>query len=273
LTAENASLSYQLTAEGASLSYQLCSSFFKTAGTEQQWLLFSRDVIAVIGTLTTGILGATHASPAATAWVGIGSGAALSGISIYARNFLFSEDNVQAVQDLTLKAMAAQTAATLKLAKEKGNDYSFFDSVRDIMNIQAVCEVQNILSLVRNSIRQASLETTRSSGNQITTDVASPASTTIVLPPAVPGPVESQHRASLEELYPQFLSLSFNQLQVMIKNLPSPNASTNPLVAVYPQWQTNANQARKVLRAWPQFDDTIVDQWVSAFVAAKKSPK
>jgi hypothetical protein len=97
-----------LTAEGASLAYQLCSSFFKKAGTEQQYLLFSRDVIGVIGTLATGILGATHASPEATAWVGIGSGAALSGISIYTRNFLFSEDNVQAVQDLTLKAMTAQ---------------------------------------------------------------------------------------------------------------------------------------------------------------------
>jgi hypothetical protein len=50
----------QLTREGAQLSKQFCLSFFKKAGTEQQYLLFSRDVIGVIGTLATGVLGATH---------------------------------------------------------------------------------------------------------------------------------------------------------------------------------------------------------------------
>ncbi len=136
-----------LTAEGASLSYQFCSSFFKRAGTEQQYLLFSRDVIGVIGTLATGVLGATHAAPAATASVGITSGALLSGISAYSRNFLFSEDNVQAVQDLTLRAMASQTAATLARARGLDPNYQLHDAVKDIMDIQAICEVQNILSL------------------------------------------------------------------------------------------------------------------------------
>jgi hypothetical protein len=98
----------QLTREGAQLSKQFCLSFFKTAGTEQQYLLFSRDLIGVLGALATGVLGAlatgvlgaTHSSPAATAAVGLTTGASLSAISAYSRNFLFSEDNVQAVQDL-----------------------------------------------------------------------------------------------------------------------------------------------------------------------------
>jgi hypothetical protein len=264
-----------LTAEGASLAYQLCASFFKKAGTEQQYLLFSRDVIGVIGTLATGILGATHASPEATAWVGIGSGAALSGISIYTRNFLFSEDNVQAVQDLTLKAMTAQTTATMALANANAN-YTFFDSVRDIMNIQAVCEVQNILSLVRSSIHQASPVAMVSPGGQISTIVPL-APQIISLPPAVPGPIETRHRASLIELLPQLRSLSPNQLQVMLANLPSQNASTNPQVVelsqVHPQFRTNADQAREVLREWTIIDDTIVDSWVRAFDVAKRSPK
>jgi|SRR6185437_3473957 len=161
-----------LTAEGASLSYQFCASFFKTAGAEQQYLLFSRDVIGILGTFATGVLGATHASPAATAGVGIGSGALLAGISAYSRNFLFSEDNVQAVQDLTLRAMASQTAATLTRADGLGNDYRFFDAVKDIMDIQAICEVQNIISLVRNSVRQAQPVSSVSAGGQISTDIA-----------------------------------------------------------------------------------------------------
>jgi hypothetical protein len=142
-----------LVGEGTGLAYQLCGSFFKTAGTEQQYLLFGRDLIGVAGTLATGILGATHAGADATAAVGIGSGAALSLISIYAKNFLFSEDNVQAVQNLTLSAMSAAT----KIAVQR-DDYDFFSAVQAIMDVQSVCEVQSILSLVRQSINQAQPE-------------------------------------------------------------------------------------------------------------------
>ena len=163
-------LPLDLTKEGASLSYQLCSSFFKKAGTEQQYLLFSRDLVGVLGTLATGVLGATYSNPAATAAVGLTSGALLSGISTYSRNFLFSEDNVQAVQDLTLKAMTAQTTATLARASSTA-DYSLFDSVKDIMDIQSICEVQKILSLVRNSIRQAEPVSTVAPGGHLSTDV------------------------------------------------------------------------------------------------------
>jgi hypothetical protein len=133
-----------LVREASSLAYQLWGSFFKTAGTEQQYLLFGRDLIGVAGTLTTGILGATNAGSAAIGAVGIGSTAALSAISIYARNFLFSEDNVQAVQNLTLNAMSAATATAVKRT-----DYDFFTAVQAIMDVQSVCEVQSILALVR----------------------------------------------------------------------------------------------------------------------------
>jgi len=155
-----------LVREGSSLAYQLCGSFFKTAGTEQQYLLFGRDVIGVAGTLATGILGATNAGSAAIGAVGIGSGAALSAISIYARNFLFSEDNVQAVQNLTLNAMSAATATALERT-----DYDFFTAVQAIMDIQSVCEVQSILALVRQSINQAKPQVVSVNNNRIAVEV------------------------------------------------------------------------------------------------------
>lgn len=127
-------------------------------------------MIGVLGTLGTGILGAARSSPAAIAGIGLSSGTLLSGISTYSRNFLFSEDNVQAVQDLTLKAMTAQTTASLARAGAT-TDYSFFDAVKDIMDIQAICEVQKILSLVRNSIQQAKPVSTLGFGGQLSTDV------------------------------------------------------------------------------------------------------
>jgi hypothetical protein len=152
--------------EGSSLAYQLCGSFFKTAGTEQQYLLFGRDLIGVAGTLTTGILGLAHAGSTAVGAVGIGSTAALSGISIYARNFLFSEDNVQAVQNLTLNAMSAATATALKRT-----DYDFFTAVQAIMDVQSVCEVQSILALVRQSINQAKPQVVPGNNNRIAVEV------------------------------------------------------------------------------------------------------
>jgi hypothetical protein len=151
-------------------------------------------VIGVLGTFATGVLAATHSSPAATAGVGIGSGALLSGISAYSRNFLFSEDNVQAVQDLTLKAMTAQTTASLARAKAAA-DYSFFDAVKDIMDIQAICEVQKILSLVRNSIGQAEPVTTVSPGGHLSTDVGPQRALTISGVNALPAAVFLQNRA------------------------------------------------------------------------------
>jgi hypothetical protein len=66
--------------------------------------------------------------------------------------------------------MTAQTTASLELANKRAN-YSFFDAVKDIMDIQAICEVQKILSLVRNSIHQAQPVTTRAPGGQLSTDV------------------------------------------------------------------------------------------------------
>lgn len=156
-----------LVKSGTAIAYELCSSFFRTAGTEQQYLLFSRDVVAIVGTLATGVLGATNAGAAATGWVGVGSGAALSGISIYSRNFLFSEDNVQAVQNLVLGAMSEATARALER-----NNYDFDTAVVAIMDVQSVCEVQHILSLVRQSINAAQPKATVSpDGARIRVDV------------------------------------------------------------------------------------------------------
>ena len=170
--------SENLVREGTALSYQLCQSFFKRAGTEQQWLLFGRDVIGVVGTLATGILGASRASQAATGWVGIGSGAALSGISIYSRNFLFSEDNVAAVQNLTLKAMSDATDKALAAGRTHPD---LFSAVNDIMQVQAVCEVQNILLLVRQSINQVQPQAV-AVGNRIETQVPPQQAQPIVQP-------------------------------------------------------------------------------------------
>ncbi|MBN9091420.1 MAG: hypothetical protein J0J01_31260 [Reyranella sp.] len=143
---------------GVELEYQLCADFFRTGGKDQQWLLFGKDFLAVAGTLTTGILGAVGAATgganaSAIAWTGLAAAGGVSFINLYARNFLFSEDNIQAVQDLTLKAVDAARREALSDARLA--TYSFATAITALTDVQSQCEVQNILVLVRKSLNLA----------------------------------------------------------------------------------------------------------------------
>jgi hypothetical protein len=260
---------------GASVAYQQCSSFFKTAGTEQQILLFTRDAIGVVGTIATGVLGATHASPAATAWLGLGSGAALSTISIYSRNFLFSEDNVQAVQNLTLAAMSAATQVALSPSRDP---YDFLTAVQAIMDVQSVCEVQNILSLVRQSINAGQPVPTPSTAGSPSGRIAVGVPVqTVNLRPATAADVKqfadvSGIRARIRLLAgdKQLLALA-KAIGPTIKTNPSPVAVA--LLQQYPNWQARAATARGVLlRVLDSDDPGPLNEWSKALDIAEKTP-
>lgn len=141
---------------GAELQYQLCKDFFRSAGKDQQWLLFGKDFLAVAGTIATGVLGAASvasgnaANATAIAWTGLATAAGVSTINLYARNFLFSEENVGAVQKLTLDAVSAARSAAL--SEERLATYDFASGISALIDVQSQCEVQNILNLVRDSI-------------------------------------------------------------------------------------------------------------------------
>jgi hypothetical protein len=136
---------------GTQLEYQLCSSFFLTAGRQQQVLLFSKNLIAFLAATAAGALGAAHADPSAIAWIGLGGAGAVTAANIYARNFLFSEDNVEAVQSLTLRALALARDAAL--AVDRRSSYTFPSAISTIMDVQAICEVQHIINLSRDAIK------------------------------------------------------------------------------------------------------------------------
>ena len=66
-------------------------------------------------------------------------------------NFLFSEDNVEAVQDLTLFVRSALRVTPLVL--ERRTAYTFTSAISTIMDVQSICEVQHILNLSRDAIK------------------------------------------------------------------------------------------------------------------------
>lgn len=140
---------------GTQLEYQLCSSFFRSAGLQQQELLFSKELITFIATAATGVLGAARASPSAIAWIGLGGASAVTGANIYTRNYLFSEDNVEAVQDLTLRAVGAARDAAL--AEDRRDSYNYSSAISTVMDVQSVCEVQHIINLARDAIKNGNI--------------------------------------------------------------------------------------------------------------------
>ena len=140
---------------GTQLEYQLCSSFFAAAGRQQQILLFSKDLVSFVATAAAGALGAARASPAAIAWIGLGGAGAITAANIYARNYLFSEDNVEAVQDLTLRAVG--TARDVALSSARRSAYTFPSAISTIMDVQSICEVQHIINLSRDAIKNGAV--------------------------------------------------------------------------------------------------------------------
>ena len=264
------SASRALVKAGSNVAYQQCMSFFKTAGTEQQYLLFTRDIVGVAGTIATGVLGLTNAGATATAALGIGSGAALSGISIYSRNFLFSEDNVQAVQDLTLKAL--NEAAQAAVSPDRG-DYDFDTAVTAIMDVQSNCEVQKILSLVRQSISGAQPVATATPNGRI--GVIVPLQT-VTLPAAT---VNDQRQLPVvSDLGTRVKNLSDRQMLVLVDRMaPIVEANATPAAIGFkqlrPNWRTNPRNARTLFRQLLSNAPGPLGPWSSAISAAEQTPK
>ncbi len=143
---------------GVELEYQLCADFFRKAGQSQQILLFGKEFLALAGSIATAAIGVASAASGAPnvtaiAWTGLSAASGTALLNTVQRNFLFSEDNVQAVQELTLKAVSV--ARTQALAPERQTNYTFASGVSALIDVQAQCEVQNILVLVRQAILAA----------------------------------------------------------------------------------------------------------------------
>jgi hypothetical protein len=67
---DDPTLAQQMLKDGYALIYSDCDEYFLAAGRTQRALTFSRDLIATLGTLGTGIIAIAHASQDATAIVG-----------------------------------------------------------------------------------------------------------------------------------------------------------------------------------------------------------
>jgi len=126
-----------------------CIDYFDDAGSGQQWLLFSRDVVAAVGTLATAAVAlyGGHANSAGT--IALITNASFSGMDIYAKNFLFAAENVSAVKELVLRALDTHHQA---VAPSSILNYS--DAANAIYDNQHYCSPMKISALAREAIQK-----------------------------------------------------------------------------------------------------------------------
>jgi len=64
---EDSTAALRMVTNGFGLIYSNCNEYFRDAGKTQRILIFSRDLLGMIGTLATGVIAISHASKDATA--------------------------------------------------------------------------------------------------------------------------------------------------------------------------------------------------------------
>jgi hypothetical protein len=143
------------------------------------------------------------------------------------------------------------------------------------MDVQSVCEVQNILALVRQSINSAQPMATISSSGRI--DVGVPLQ--IVTLRAATAADQAQY-PDVTRLRLRVRSLPNPQqiLELAQRIAPTLSASASPYVMAllkrYPSWQTNPIIARGVLLRILDGDDPgPLEQWRNALDATEKAAK
>lgn len=155
----NAQVQDRMLDTGFTLTYSYCSDFFLSQGKRQTALLTMRDAIATAGTLAVGALALVNFQSTATqstvlAVVGLSASAATAGTDIYTQRFLFGAENIDAVRDLTLQAVAAHQIEI----HSKHASFLYDDVVKALLDNQAICTPRHIALLARQAIAHGTIE-------------------------------------------------------------------------------------------------------------------
>ncbi len=142
-----------LRSRGFELVESNCRHYFDTAGENQKWLYFYRDLIGGLGTLATTVISSRGGNRSRTENVALFTAIGYGGIDIYTKNFLFSAENISAVQDLVIQALSKHRDGKSEIAPQ-----SYGQAINDILENQAWCSPIRIASLVKQAIKAAEVD-------------------------------------------------------------------------------------------------------------------
>jgi hypothetical protein len=166
--------------------YIFCDSYFNSMGQQQRKSRVIRDTIAPISALMTGVL-ALHSfnkNPGSKedllAVIGLATAGTAAALDIYDEHMLFGADNIDSVRTLTKNALAAHYVEV-----RSAPVISFDAATRHLLDNQAICTPQHILSLTRTAIAEGKVAARR---NQAASSApGTPAAPGTVGTPGTPG--------------------------------------------------------------------------------------
>lgn len=145
----------QMAVEGVHLADSYCELFFRYGGDNQKWLLVSRDLVAALGSIATGAVAlAGRNASTATGILALTTAGLYNGVDIYTRNFLFGSDNIESVRTMTMKALAAHSAAALP--DHDTSVWTFGGAAQVVTEHQMICTPASIRNLVLQAIKAGS---------------------------------------------------------------------------------------------------------------------
>jgi hypothetical protein len=160
--AEDAIIYRSLAVHGMAVVYGNCSDFFLEAGEHEKYIAFTRDAVAVVGSLASGIMALSSASSNAVAVVALTTGTVYSSLDVYTKNFLFGAENIDSVRTLILNVLDVHQKAVV----EDQSPWTFDNAVNVILDHQDMCRPSAIVNYVRAAIKSGHLDASKPSGER-----------------------------------------------------------------------------------------------------------
>lgn len=152
---------YPMLRSGFMYNYSFCENYFTQMVQNQRRSQIARDLLPPISALITGLIGLGDFSKNSgrkedyIQMLALGTAATSAALNIYDTHFLFGAENVGAVQTMALKAQSVHASGVLKQS-----NITFEMAMQHLIDNQAQCSPQSILSLARSVIKDSNLVAT-----------------------------------------------------------------------------------------------------------------
>jgi hypothetical protein len=157
LSSPSPAIARDLLDQGLSLVYNNCMDFFTSEGKLQTTLNVIRDTTVLVGSVAAGAIAAFHASQSAAAIVSLTVAGVSGGITVTNANFLFGSDNIDAVRELVVKALAAHSDAIRQVVLDDPGAVTVTWALDQVQDHQMLCRPAHILSITRSAIKNGSI--------------------------------------------------------------------------------------------------------------------
>jgi hypothetical protein len=271
-TPDNAKSMYE---RGYALIYFNCNQYFDSAGKTQSILVATRDAVGALGSVSTSILVLTKAPKSALAAIGIGTGAAYSGIDTYTKDFLFSAENVDAVRTLVTGALDTHRKAVLASFGDAQSQFDYNAALVQLRDEQTICTLRHVAALATEAIRNGHLV---ASTNTLDNDIAGLAKIqdeavlsalgTIL---QTPGPVAPSEAGALWELVVDGTRdpARLKTLETMLANIPGATSPFDPASPGAGTLRASWSQSASVARTMQGFSDATKAAFEATVIASK----